>query len=367
MTAGIVAGGRAYRLPPGSGPVAAPVVRPLPRAPGLQVALLGGSAVPAHVLPGTARPPAAWVRLPGPEGTFLLGADALLDAVAPDAPAPPWPDPPTPRLRLGLGEGALADPATVPPAPPAALRLEAEAGPVTLPLSAVDRLLPMPVLHPAPGAPTGTAGLAWTESGPVLVLAPASLPLLAVLTIGGRHLGLPCRAAVPAPPGTGTIPDRLLAPVLLTAAPAASRPSPSADIPTHPILVARAGETRFALAVEEVVAVLPPQDPRNRGRGALAGIAAHRGDVLPVLDAGERLGTTPVLRDLTAPPMLRLGGAHPLALAVSAVPGLRHVPEPDLVPVPGDGPVAAVARLEGDPLPVFRARAFAAALAGHAP
>ncbi|MCR0984332.1 chemotaxis protein CheW [Roseomonas pecuniae] len=134
--------------------------------------------------------------------------------------------------------------------------------------------------------------------------------------------------------------------------------------------MARAGEIGFALPLDEVAAVLPPQVPRNAvpGTGAVAGIAAHREDVLPVLDAGTRFGSGPVLAG-GAVPMLRLQGALPAALAVSAVLGLRAVPEADLAPVSGSGQglVAAMARLDGAVLPVCRSRALLAPLAGVAP
>nr|WP_245214629.1 chemotaxis protein CheW [Pararoseomonas indoligenes] len=212
--------------------------------------------------------------------------------------------------------------------------------------------------------------MAWTELGPALVLAgEEGEPLLALLVVEGRRLGLPCRGAAPLAQAPA-LPLALLHPGLLAAAPLALPPAAVAPLPTRLLLLARAGETGFALPLEEVAAVLPPQVPRNAGSGALAGIAAHRGDVLPVLDAGTRLGGRPVLTG-GALPMLRLQGAQPAALAVSAVLGLRAVPETDLAPVPGQGLVAAMARLDGAVLPVCRARALLAplvvSLAGAAP
>jgi chemotaxis signal transduction protein len=140
-------------------------------------------------------------------------------------------------------------------------------------------------------------------------------------------------------------------------------------VPTRALLLAQAAGARFALRLEEVAAVLPPQAPRNHGNGqaALAGIAAHRGDVLPVLDAGLRLGRTAVLAGSGPVPMLRLQGARPVALAVTSVLGLRAGPEADLAPVAGGGLVAAILRLDGAALPVCRADVLAAALGTHVP
>jgi chemotaxis signal transduction protein len=247
-------------------------------------------------------------------------------------------------------------------------RLALAGGAVELPFDALDRLLPMPPLHPFPESPPGVSGMAWAGPGPVLVIDPALLgadgeqaPLLAVVLVAGRRIGLPCRGAAPVA-GAPVMPAALLQPALLSAAPRAVPPPAERPVPTRPLLLARAAGADFALELEDVAAILPPQVPRNRGGGAVAGIAAHRGEVLPVLDGGTRLGRGPVLAGGAAVPMLRLQGPRPAALAVSSVLGLRAVPEADIAPVAGDGLVGAMLRLDGAVLPVLRARALLAPL-----
>ena len=400
---GIQAGGTLHRLPEGASAIAAPpVLRPLPGGGGrLLVGLLGASAVPAWVLPGAARPAAAWVLVPDPEGALLLGGDALADA-PPGAPPVPPPAYPAPRIRLARAGGAdAAAPSSAPsrggfrlilpradaggcgevaPGSSASPRIASRAaGPspvLDIPFGALARLVPMPLLHPAPDAPPPALGLAWTGAGPVLVLDPTPFggeageaPLLAILLSEGRQLGLPCRGATPIPAAV-PLPPPLSQPALLAAAPLGRLPEMPPPAPTRLLLVARASGAGFALPLEEVTTVLAPQRPLSCGAGALAGIAAHRGDVLPVLDAGARLGQAPVLGTGQPVPMLRLTGTHhggqSAALAVSSVTGLRAVPEADVAPVAGDGLVAAVLRLDGAPLPVLRARALLGALAGAA-
>ena len=372
MPAGLRAGDRVYRLPEGASAMAAPILRPVPGGGGgLLVGLLGASAVPAWILPGAARPAAAWVLVPEAEGALLLGGDALA-APPPDAPLVPAPAYPPARLRLSHPEEAPGP--TLPAEAPArgGFRLSLP-GPVPaaldLPFGALSRLLPMPLLHPAPDAPPEGLGLAWTSVGPVLVLDlrpfggdAGEAPLLAVMLSAGRQLGLPCRGATPmitAP----ALPAALARPALLAAAPLARVPEPAREVPRRHVLLASAGAAGFALPLEEVAAVLPPQVPRNGGGAPVAGIVAHRGDVLPVLDAGARLGQGPVLGRGQPLPLLRLAGPSPAALAVSAVSGLRAVPEADIVPLAGEGLVAAVLQLDGKPTPLLRARALAEALA----
>lgn len=359
--ASIRAGGTAHRLPEGSSAVAAPVLRPVPGGGGwLFVGMLGGGALPAWVLPGAGHPARAWALVPGPEGAMLVGGDAL--AASQDG-AQPLQLPTLPPVRAPLARPSVTDGEETPPdsGSRGGLRLAMAAGALDLPFAALERLLPMPPFHPLPGAPGGARGMAWTEAGAVLVLAgEESEPLLALVLVEGRRLGLPCRGAAPLATAPA-MPPALLDPGLLAAAPLALPPASVPAPPTRLLLLARAGETGFALPLEEVAAVLPPQAPGNPGSGALAGIAAHRGDVLPVLDAGARLGGPPVLAG-GAVPMLRLQGAQPAALAVSAVLGLRAVPEADLAPVPGQGLVAAMVRLDGAVLPVCRARALLAPL-----
>jgi chemotaxis signal transduction protein len=374
---GIIAGGTVHRLPEGASVTAtSPVLRPLPGGAGrLCIGLLGGGALPAWVLPGAAHPARVWVLVPGPEGAVLLGGDSLTDSSPTDAaPVPPPPFPP-PRLRLAHRAEAETETEDAVQSARGGFRLRLSGGALDIPFAALARLMPMPSLHPVPDPPAGVRGMAWTEAGPVLVLDPTLVegeggdaPLLAILLSEGRQIGLPCHGAAPvaeAPP----LPPALAIPALLAAAPLARSPVAAAAVPTRALLLAQAAGARFALRLEEVAAVLPPQAPRNHGNGqaALAGIAAHRGDVLPVLDAGLRLGRTAVLAGSGPVPMLRLQDARPVALAVTSVLGLRAVPEADLAPVAGGGLVAAILRLDGAALPVCRADVLAAALGTHVP
>lgn len=376
IPAGLRAGDRVYRLPEGASAMAAPILRPLPGGGGrLLVGLLGASAVPAWILPGAAQPAAAWVLVPETEGALLLGGDALAES-PPGAPLAPAPAYPPARLRLSQPEEVPGPSLPAEATARGGFRLSLP-GPVSaaldLPFGALSRLLPMPLLHPAPDAPPDAPpealGLAWTPVGPVLVLDPrpfggdaGEAPLLAVMLSAGRQLGLPCRGATPIT-AAPALPVALARPALLAAAPLARVPEPSREVPRRHVLLASAGAASFALPLEEVAAVLPPQVPRNAGGAPVAGIVAHRGDVLPVLDAGARLGQGPVLGRGQPLPLLRLTGPSPVALAVSAVAGLRAVPEADIAPLAGEGLVAAVLHLGGKPIPLLRARALAEALA----
>lgn len=369
--AGITAGVTAHRLPEGASAIATPVLRPLPGGSGrLHVGLIGGAALPAWVLPGAMQPARAWALVPGPEGALLLGGDSLIADPPPEAELVEIPRlAPVPGGRVRSASSGPAE-ATEPVAQPVrgGFRLALVGGAVELPFDALDRLLPMPPLHLFPELPKGASGMAWTAAGPVLVIDSALLgaetgeaPLLAVALVAGRRLGLPCRGAAPVARAP-ELPAALLQPALLSAAPRAVPPPIERAVPTRPLLLARAGGTDFALELEDVAAILPPQVPRNRGGGAVAGITAHRGDVLPVLDGGTRLGRGPVLAGGAAVPMLRLQGPRPAALAVNSVLGLRAVPEADIAPVAGDGLVGAILRLDGAVLPVLRARALLAPL-----
>ena len=443
---GISAGGTLHRLPEGASAITAPILRPLPGGGGrLLVGMLGASAVPAWVLPGAACPALAWVLVPDAEGALLLGGDALVEAGpaelagAPSVPAPAYP-PPRPRLvqaaeeaeflpvpipprggfrvllpQPGPGPNPATRPATSPgtdPGHPPHAHPDpdtkegdpgqGDAGPVAaaaairldIPFAALARILPMPASSPAPHARPPATGLAWTAVGPVLVLDPACFgggtgraPLLAVIASAGRQFGIPCRGVTPlrhAP----VLPALLSHPALLAAAPLARPPEAVAASPTRLFLIVQASGMDFGMLVEEVAAVLAPRHPGNRGRGTLAGIAAHRGEVLPVLDAGLILGRAPVLGppNLGADgigiggvgiggigtsgfgtghpvPMLRLAGPLPAVLAVSVVRGLRAVAEAEVAAVAGDGLVSHVVRLDGTALPVLWARALASVLA----
>jgi hypothetical protein len=100
--------------------------------------------------------------------------------------------------------------------------------------------------------------------------------------------------------------------------------------------------------------VLPPQPlartPAAPSSGTTVHAAvAHRGQVLPVLDGGQALSLPPVLGrgDL---PLLRLLG--PVAVAVSAIEGLRQVRDADITPGTG-APILASAFVDGAPVPVL--------------
>ncbi|WP_376087783.1 chemotaxis protein CheW [Roseomonas sp. CCTCC AB2023176] len=294
---------------------------------------------------------------------MLIGGDEVLDPAPPDAlPArrPRFPAAP-PRLAR------VVEPAEPPRefasrVPDARLRIADTL--LDIPLAAVQALTAMPEIRPLAGAAEGIAGLAWTEWGPVLVLDPTDCeasraPFLAVLTIEGRRIGLPCERFGPAPRGAA-IPEGLKDPDLLRHAPLALPKQKAPETPTRLLLLARVGTAPVAFGVEDVVAVLPAREggPAPRPSGPVRGLVAHRGDVLPVLDLGESLGGAPVLRG-GGSPMLRLAGAA-VAVAVTSVGGLRSIPEPDIVGVPGEGTIAALARVDGEPVPVLRARAIAA-------
>lgn len=397
--AALLAGGLAWRLPPGAEAVAPPRLRPLPGAPATLpgLALLEGQVVPV-LAPGGAPGP-VWLACQGAAGRLLVTGEALLGTAPADArplplaleapaglapSAPPMPPGPLPPLSGRARQGGRAAAAF--------LALGLGAGRLVVPLAALRRVVAFPALVPAPGRPAGALGLGLAEGlggagaagGPVLVLDPLWLdpglppwpapPLLAVLAVAGRLYALPCDRAAPqaeAPPDGAGLEARLAAPgaaPLRALAPPMREAPPPVPEPRLPLLLARAGELLFALPAAEVAAVVPPQRPSPLPGGGLCGVVSHRGDVLPVLDAGLALGAGAVLATEAAPPLLRLAGAAPLALAVSAVPGLRLLPRAGLVELPGEGAVAALLPFQGRPLPLCRAAALArAALPPAAP
>lgn len=395
--AALLAGGRAWRLPPGAAPVEPPRIRPLPGAPATlpALALLDGQAVPV-LAPGGAPGP-VWLACQGPSGRLLVTGEALLDTtpdgalplpLALEAPAGTAPSaPPLPPGPLPPLSGRARHPAR---AAAAFLALGLGEGRLVVPLAALRRIVAFPELVPAPGRPRGALGLGLAEGlaggraerragegaagVPVLVLDPLWLdptlppwpapPLMAVLAVEGRLYALPCdRAAPQAGPPAGAELEALLAgpaaaALRALAPPLRERPPPPPE-PRLPLLLARAGALLFALPAEEVAAVVPPQRPSPLPQAGAFGVVSHRGDVLPVLDAGLALGAGAVLAADAAPPLLRLAGSAPLALAVSAVPGLRHLPSAGLAELPGDGPVAALLPYQGRTLPLCRAAALA--------
>ncbi len=386
----LAAGGRFFRLPPGATALPPAPLRPLPLGmPGLLgIALRDGEALPVlAAAPGLTGGP-AWVLLDSAAGRLVVAGEALTEE------APPEAEP----LAIGLVAGAPAPRPALPPVLPAEgsggwalpprharslpVAMAAELGPVrlVLPFAALEHVVEMPPLRPAPGAGLEaqgggpaqplTLGLALAEGAPVLVLDPARLaelpPVaeapthLAVFRHAGRRLGLPCARLGPAEPGEAPLTQRLdaLLPTL-GPAPLGAAAAPPPPEPMRSLLLCMAGGQPFALPVEEVAAAIPPiapaPAPAGVGRG-ICGVIAHRGEVLPVLDGGERLGLPPVLPQAGAEaPMLRLTGPRPVALAVSQVTGLRQVPERLVVATAGDGPVAAVAALQDGPVVICRA------------
>jgi chemotaxis signal transduction protein len=378
-----------FAVPPGAMPVATPLLRPVPGAPQglLGLALLGGRAVPAYAPGGTTGP--CWLAGDG----LLLCGDELCEVddslVRPFHPAAPQ----LPAAAILPGT-ERPQPAAVPPAEAALLDLDLGGACLRVPVAMVLRVLPMPEVTPPPGRPPGALGLVLAPGiGPVLLLeggwldpaigrpAPgqdasqglAALPLLAVLVVAGRLCALPCRRVVPATTAPALtvefLLERLAAPggaALLALAPLARPSLPPGAIATRGLLLAEAGGILFAVAADEVTAVVPPQALAPWAGGALQGIAAHRGAVLPVIDGGAVLGGRPVLAAGAQPPLLRLAGPRPVAVAVSAVLGLRHLPESAIQAVPGDGLLSAIAEHDGRPLVVCRAAALAAALVAPA-
>lgn len=407
----LLAGGVAFALPPGARRVPARALRPAPLAASglLGLTLLDGGAVPVFAaapdLPGGG----AWVALPPAGGAVGAGTVAVVagEALLDEAPAGAQPLPPLPAVAP-----RPAPPPRAVPVPGGAgwtapvrrgggadgsgrahglssLAVELGALRLALPFAVVERIVPLPSLRPAPGAPDGALGYAIGGGGPALVIDPAwaaagaspdarphpaakaaEATLLVLLRQGGRRLGLPCARVGPARPGDASLAARLESPAaaaLLAAAPVMESAPPPPGVPTRGVLVCVAAGQSFALPVEEVVAVIAPQRPAPAPPGsvaALRGVCAHRGDVLPVLDAGERLGLGRAVLDgpgAAAVPMLRLAGPRPVALAVGAVTGLRRLPEPCIAPVAdSDGLVAAVAELGDAPLPICSAAALSA-------
>ncbi|WP_203074930.1 chemotaxis protein CheW [Falsiroseomonas ponticola] len=381
MVEALVAGGQAFLLPQGAQPVPAQRLRPAPlAAPGLLgIAVIGGQALPVMAAQAGLPGGDAWVVIDGPGGRLVVVGEALLDAAPPGAlplAAPRIAARPVPVADVVAGSG-WAVPARAGRARLVAMAAEIGGLRLVLPFAALERVVPLPAMRPAPGAGPAALGYAVAAGAPVLVLDPAwvgAAPLaegpppglLVLFRHAGRRLGLPCHRIEPARPGEATLVQRLDAAMPeLAAAPLGQVLAPPVPEPVRALLVCAAGGQPFALPVEEVQAVIPPTAPSPAPEGRLSafrGVTAHRGDVLPVLDAGERLGLGPVLAAPGAEaPLLRLAGARPVALAVSVVTGLRRIPERLIAAVAGDGLVAAIAEFQDAPLPVCRAAVLGAA------
>jgi chemotaxis signal transduction protein len=377
----LIAGGLAFLLPPGAQPVEPQRLRPAPLAGAglLGIVVIGGRALPVMTpqpgLPGGE----AWVMIDGPGGRLVMAGEALAAEAPPDALpllAPRLSARPVPAAEAATGAG-WAVPARAGRARLVAMAAEIGGLRLVLPFAALERVVPMPVLRPAPGAGSAALGYAIAAGAPVMVLDPAwaaeapfaEAPppgLLVLFRHAGRRLGLPCHRIEPARPGEATLVARLDAALAeLAMAPLGQVMAPPVPEPVRALLVCAAGGQAFALPVEEVQAVIPPMTPSPTPEGRLSafrGVAAHRGDVLPVLDAGERLGLASVLGAPGAEaPLLRLAGARPVALAVSVVTGLRRIPERLIAAVAGEGLVSAIAEFQDAPLPICRAAVLGAA------
>lgn len=375
-------GGARYRLPDGVVLLdAPPAIRPLPGAghPMLGLAAYQGDLLPvvAHDAPDGLQ----WCRLP-PPASVLLGATRLEAADAADPPLPlsllaPGLAPPPPPV-IPAGRDRAASPAAAQASgAPLVLRLVPRRGrTIDLPAARVLRMVRATALPPAPACPPGALGYANTEVGDALVLdrTPfgaedgADAAVLVVFALDGHRLALPCQAvgqgdAAGAAESEAVLQGEALRRLLPHAPRIVKLPAPPAT-PMRQVLVAIAGGLRFGLPAEAVATLIAPQratPPPPGAPPAVLGLCAHRGDVLPVLDAAERLGGAPAAADALRP-LIRLSQA-PVALAIDGVPSLHHLPEADFTPLAPDGPLESVTRLDGEPLLICRAEALAAAAA----
>jgi chemotaxis signal transduction protein len=297
-------------------------------------------------------PGGGWFRLQDGEAVLADAAPRSLVAAAPRlagaAAAPPA------RRAVGLG----------------ALHLALGGIALAIPAALAEHILPMPALRPLPDAAPGVLGLAEAEGAAVLVLGagfaagmptaePGEAPsLLLVLREGGRRFALPASRieAGPAIAATARFRDWLTsteARAALAHAPAALDPPPLQAVPQRHLVLFRAAGMELALPAEAVVAVLPATHPLPTPRHGIAGLAAHRGAVLPVLDGGLVLGGRAALAEGAAP-LIRLALWPEVLIAVERIGGVRALPAADVTPLPQrDGLVAAYARLGGMPLPVL--------------
>lgn len=310
----------------------------------------------------TRRPPDRF-PLPGGGWFAFIEGEAVRDDALP-RPATPGPArlaaaaPARPPNRADSGVGGLA-----------ALHLSLGGITLAIPAALAERILPMPALRPLPGAAPGVAGLAEAEGAPVLVLetgfaagmahAADEVPsLLLVLRQGGRRFALPAQRieAGPAIAASHAFQAWLATPearAALAYAPPALESEPRHPVPQRHLVMFRAAGMDLALPAESVVAVLPATLPLPTPRPGIAGLAAHRGSVLPVLDGGLVLGGRSALADGPAP-LIRLALWPEVLVAVEQIGGVRALPAADVTPLAQrDGLVAAFARLGGAPMPVL--------------
>jgi hypothetical protein len=309
-----------------------PVLR---RMPGGWVGFVDGAAWPVHDADGAAEWPGTLWHF---DGAALI-AEAAPGALPPPA-SPILPPPATaaapPRQRAAAAPGAMLG-----------MRLlRGAAADVLVPRAALERVLPWPDVQPLAFAPPGVLGLGLVGAGAaVLVLeGPQPQNLLAVLRLEGRLIGLGCAELRPDPAAGSTewLPEGAWA-----LAPLAPSIVPRLEPPSLPLLFCTAAGTRFALPALDVEAVLPPLLP-VAGPGQLH-VVAHRGQVLPVFDAGLALGGPAVLGG-GAVPMLRLAG---VAVAVAAVEGLRRVPLSAISAANAGSAMRAVCWPDGVAVPVL--------------
>ena len=304
--------------------------------------------------------------LPGGGWFAVVGGEAVRHD-APPRPATtgaarlaaPAPSPP-PRRGMGL----------------AALHLSLGGIALAIPAALAERIIAMPLLRPLPGAAPGVAGLAEAQGAPVLVLetgfvagqpsAQAEVPaLLLILREGGRRFALPAARieAGPAIAATRSFQAWLASPEAFAAlahAPLALEAVPLQPVPQRRLVMLHAAGMELALPAESVVAVLPATQPLPTPRQGLAGLAAHRGAVLPVLDGGLVLGGRAALADGPAP-LIRLALWPEMLVAVEQIGGVRALPAANVTPLAQrDGMIAAYARLGGAPTPILAPHRFGA-------
>jgi len=258
----------------------------------------------------------------------------------------------------------------------AALHLSLGGIALAVPVALAERIIPMPETRLLPGAALGVAGLAEAEGAPVLVLetgfaagmeqaAAKPAKLLLVLREGGRRFGLPADR-IEAGPAIAALQhftawlESAPARAALAYAPQAFDMPAPLPVARRALVLFRAAGMELALPAEAVVAVLPPTTPLPTPRQGLAGLATHRGTVLPVLDGGLVLGGRSAFAEGPAP-LIRLALWPEVLVAVEQIGGVRSLPAADVTPLAQrDGLVAAFARIGGGPLPVLAAHRFGA-------
>jgi purine-binding chemotaxis protein CheW len=130
------------------------------------------------------------------------------------------------------------------------------------------------------------------------------------------------------------------------------RPAPPAVQPDVEFFCFRIRQTRFAVSsgyVSEVVR-LPPVTTLPGASPFLLGVAAHRGEVIPVVDLSRLLGMgTASLTGRTRAAIARADGMVVLLIA-DQLEGLRTVPSTSVMPPPlgGEGPVEFISGVLSD-------------------